>query len=42
MGCKLLGCVVGVNRLKRGGRLFEGIAQIEVEEYIIQTRNSEF
>jgi len=30
--------VIGVNRLKRGGCLFEGIVPKDMEEYIIQTR----
>jgi len=34
----ILGCGIGVNRLKRGGGLFEGIVQRQVEEYIIRTR----
>jgi hypothetical protein len=39
-GCNLLGRGIGVNRLKRGGSLFEGIAQREREEYIIRTRGA--
>jgi hypothetical protein len=38
MGCNLLGRGIGVNRLKRGGSLFEGIVQKEMEEYIVLTR----
>ena len=38
LGCNLLGCGIEVNRLKRGGCLFEGIARREMEEYIIRTR----
>lgn len=38
MGSNLLGRVIGVNRLKRGGCLFEGIVQRETEVYIIFTR----
>src|SRR5437773_3775892 len=37
MGCSILGRGIGVNRLKRGGSLFEGIVQREMEEYIIRT-----
>jgi hypothetical protein len=40
MGYNLLGCGIEVNRLKRGGCLFEGIAQNEREEYIIRTRGA--
>jgi hypothetical protein len=38
MGNNLLGRRIGVNRLKRGGGLFEGIAQREMKEYVIRTR----
>ena len=38
--CNVLGCGIGVNSLKRGGSLFEGIAQREREEYIILTRGA--
>ena len=40
MGYNLLGCGIEVNRLKRGGCLFEGIARREMEEYIIRTRGA--
>ena len=36
-GFNVLGRVIGVNRLKRGGRLFEGIVEREMEAYIIRT-----
>ena len=38
MGYNVLDRVTGVNRLKRGGSLFEGVVQREMEEYIIPTR----
>jgi hypothetical protein len=38
MGCNLLGRGIAVNRLKRGGSLFEGIVQREMEACIIRTR----
>ncbi len=38
MGYNLLGRVIGVKRLERGGCLFEGIASMEMKEYILQTR----
>jgi hypothetical protein len=41
-GCNVLGRGIGVNSLKRGGSLFEGIAQRVREEYIIRTWSSEF
>ena len=34
----ILGRGIEVNRLKRGGSLFEGIARREMEEYTIRTR----
>lgn len=36
MGYNLLGRAIGVKRLERGGCLFEGIAQTEMKEYILQ------
>jgi hypothetical protein len=34
----VLDLVIGVNRLERGGSLFEGIVQREMAEYIIRTK----
>ena len=38
MGYNVLDLVIGVNRLERGGSLFEGIVQREMAEYIIRTK----
>ena len=38
MGCNVLGRESEINRLKRGGGLFEGIVQGEVEEYIVSDK----
>ena len=38
MGYNVLDRVTGVNRLKRGGSLFEGVVQREMEVYIFRRR----